>query len=272
MTPEWAAQLLETNDGNRNLRRSLVDRIAEAIRRGEWRVTGQAIQLDTDGKLIDGQHRLAAIVKAGQAVQLMLGAGFPREVQGVIDTGAARTAADYLRFRGCRNTTSLAATLRMVHFYNAGQLGSLNSPLTNGQLWQVYEASPGIDESVTIAGRVRELCGAVRVPATFHYIVSRLDEPSAHAATEFIDRLATGEMLEQDSPIRRLREVLLKERAAGGGGAASYGGAIRRLALFLKSWNYHAVDEPLKLLRWRRGNGRDEAGGEGWPTPIPFRA
>jgi len=33
---------------------------AEAMRRGEWMVTHQGIAFDTQGVLVDGQHRLAA--------------------------------------------------------------------------------------------------------------------------------------------------------------------------------------------------------------------
>jgi hypothetical protein len=43
---------------------------AEAMRRGDWRLTHQGIAFDASGALVDGQHRLAAIVEADVPVEI----------------------------------------------------------------------------------------------------------------------------------------------------------------------------------------------------------
>jgi hypothetical protein len=66
LTPTFAAELLSRRHANqRDLRRSQVRAYAQAMKDGRWRWIGDAIKFDTDLYVIDGQHRLAAIVESG---------------------------------------------------------------------------------------------------------------------------------------------------------------------------------------------------------------
>ena len=70
ITPERASQLLAANTTNRPVSKAVVRSFAQAMRRGEWMVTHQGIAFDTRGVLVDGQHRLAAIIEADVPVEL----------------------------------------------------------------------------------------------------------------------------------------------------------------------------------------------------------
>src|SRR5438874_11918141 len=70
ITPKKALEYLEHNTANRPLSGRTVRDFAQAMRRGEWRVTHQGIAFDTSGALVDGQHRLAAIVEADVPVEV----------------------------------------------------------------------------------------------------------------------------------------------------------------------------------------------------------
>lgn len=62
---ELARELLSYNAGfQRNKRSASVARYLEDMDAGQWVNVGDPIRLDTDGRLIDGQHRLTAIVTA----------------------------------------------------------------------------------------------------------------------------------------------------------------------------------------------------------------
>ncbi|HEY2041129.1 MAG TPA: hypothetical protein VGH11_00540 [Jatrophihabitans sp.] len=65
-----AAELLEANTTNRPLSMPVVRGFAEAMGRGEWLVTHQGIAFDVNGVLVDGQHRLAAIIAADVPIEL----------------------------------------------------------------------------------------------------------------------------------------------------------------------------------------------------------
>ncbi|MDQ2738234.1 MAG: hypothetical protein M3Y35_06395, partial [Actinomycetota bacterium] len=64
ITPKKAAEYLEANTANRPLSTAVVKSFAEAMTRGDWMVTHQGIAFGSGGVLVDGQHRLAAIVAA----------------------------------------------------------------------------------------------------------------------------------------------------------------------------------------------------------------
>lgn len=63
ITPELARQLLSNNKINRKIKPTIVERYAEQMEAGEWKFTGDTIKVDGEGMLLDGQHRLLAIIK-----------------------------------------------------------------------------------------------------------------------------------------------------------------------------------------------------------------
>lgn len=92
VTPAAAKALLARNKGNRPVRQARVQQYADAMRAGLWRVA-QAILVDWDGVLLDGQHRLHAVVLYGQPVEFVVVRGASPEAYAVIDTGDKRTVA-----------------------------------------------------------------------------------------------------------------------------------------------------------------------------------
>lgn len=94
--PQMAQMMLNTSTGNRKVRGIHVKRLAEAMLRGEWRVTSQGIGFDVTGALRDGHHRLHAIVQSGVTVELPIVLGMPMSAYQVTDTGLRRTYADLL--------------------------------------------------------------------------------------------------------------------------------------------------------------------------------
>lgn len=75
----------------------MVGRYAELMTLGEWRFTGQGVTVAQTGTLIDGQHRLHAVVQSGVSVMMMLMTGEDEANFSAYDGGAVRTAGDRLR-------------------------------------------------------------------------------------------------------------------------------------------------------------------------------
>jgi len=96
VTPELAAQFLEGNGVNRKLRKSWVNTLTRAIQRGEWKTTHQGLAISHGGRLLDGQHRLNAIINAGIPVKMAVTYGVDEAVFDSIDTGARRKVSDIL--------------------------------------------------------------------------------------------------------------------------------------------------------------------------------
>ena len=96
ITPDLATEFLKRNTGNRAIRKRAVDQYADDLRRGNWKLTHQGVAVSPDGRLLDGQHRLSAIVQSGVAAQMVVALDVPESAYLVIDRGKPRLLADAL--------------------------------------------------------------------------------------------------------------------------------------------------------------------------------
>ncbi len=87
---------------NRNISERRVDYYTDAMRAKQWQLTHQGIAFDDRGYLIDGQHRLWAVVRSGMTVPMVVTRGVPSSNCGLakpldlIDQGFTRTIAHSL--------------------------------------------------------------------------------------------------------------------------------------------------------------------------------
>lgn len=116
ITPTMARELLLANGSNRKLRPNNVDMLAREIRNGRWQLTHQGIALDKDGAILDGQHRLAAIIKADAPVEIMVTRNVPHGAILGVDAGANRTFSDRVHFEGASYSKAQAAMARIIAF------------------------------------------------------------------------------------------------------------------------------------------------------------
>ena len=118
---------------------------AAAMRRGEWRVTHQGIAFDTTGVLVDGQHRLAAIVEADIPVEVTVFTEVPERAFDLLDTGKRRNAAAVLAIEGEKSAVMLAAMVRTCSPPSpAGRPATKpdwSSPLRPGEVGRPYRTT-----------------------------------------------------------------------------------------------------------------------------------
>ena len=101
MTPAKAQELLDRSDlRNRKATKSLVLELSRRILEGEWQCSPQGISLCPKGNIVDGQHRLLAIAKAGRSVPIRVTYNTPPETFTILDCGKKRTAGDILYIQG----------------------------------------------------------------------------------------------------------------------------------------------------------------------------
>lgn len=110
-TPKRCAEILENNNiNNRNMRGWWAEAMAQAMRRGEWITSHQGIAFTEDGDLLDGQHRLYAVLLADRPVEFLAVYGLPKAAFGVIDIGIKRSIADSTGLdKKCAEAARLAA-------------------------------------------------------------------------------------------------------------------------------------------------------------------
>lgn len=115
ITPEVAEHYLKANRSNRPISRGIVAGYVEAMRAGDWLLNGESIKFDWDGRLVDGQHRLAAIVAAKRAIAFGVIRDLDPEVFKTLDIGKKRTAADVLAIRHVYNPNAVAIACRLLY-------------------------------------------------------------------------------------------------------------------------------------------------------------
>ena len=98
ITPEMAAGLLSKNTHNRTISKVKVAQMVNDIKSGRFETTHQPIAIAEDGELIDGQHRLTAIVESQIPVELFVAYNAPRSTK--IDIGKIRDARTALYMAG----------------------------------------------------------------------------------------------------------------------------------------------------------------------------
>ena len=110
MAHQWLSQ---NWDQNRRLRKHKVEVYASAMKRGQWKLDGASIVFSEEGKLIDGQHRLAAIIESATPITTVVVRGVSTDAYVTMDTGMARNPRDVLP-ASAQNATTAAAGIKLV--------------------------------------------------------------------------------------------------------------------------------------------------------------
>lgn len=267
ITPVLAEDWLGRGGVNRHLAQKRVDKLAAAIRRNEWQITGDTIKLDADGRVRDGQHRLKAIALAGIAVQTLVVRNVNETAFDVMDTGRSRSISDVLGIHGYKYTIGLAATIRNLMLFE----GTGRFIVTTRESWDIVTTAsamdyiadhPDVQEAMKLADGVRlVLTGGIGTWAALLTLFGRINDATM---LDFQDRLVTGEGLTRGSPILTLRNHLLQERreyfTRTDTEKEQFAGAV------IKAWNAYRRDDHIEswnALVWHTEGKRVE------PFPHP---
>lgn len=125
VTPEMAVEILSSNyEDQRNINKAAVEKLRRAMEAGEWapEIAGPII-VSEDGELLDGQHRLTAVVLHGEPVPMWVYRGASAKDFPKIDSGMGRTMAQALPW-DAKNKTVLASMLKYVTAYKENGFGT----------------------------------------------------------------------------------------------------------------------------------------------------
>lgn len=126
ITPVMASNWLEhANTNNRAVSESYVRLLARDMIEGRWKITHEGLAFDPHGMLLDGQHRLRAIITAGLPIQMHVWFNITPEALEVINGGRSRSLADRLRLGGRHGEVSSRHTSTLKWL-----LGGMSGPVT----------------------------------------------------------------------------------------------------------------------------------------------
>lgn len=238
ITPELAAEWLQKNTHNRPLRDRDVEKLKDAILRGEWKLIGNPIQWDYNGTLIDGQHRLWAICFAERTVPAVVAWDLEPEAQYVIDTGIKRRLSDHLKLMGRPSATALAAAINFKWKEDRGLVRTSRTP-TIPEALALFAKNPQLEDGVRVGNRwSRKLRGSTMAVSALFHEFSNVD---SDAAASFFDSIINGVNLSPGMP-----EYAVRRMAEG-----ANQGTVMFAALIIKAWNAYMQGEVVDRLVWR---------------------
>lgn len=120
ISPAQAKEYLERTIPNRRLNDGTVTRYADDMREGRWNNNGQPLIFNEAGELLDGQHRLRAVIVAGKTLPFMVVRGVPSVAMETLDSGRSRSLTDVLTLKGYKNVANVSASARLIWNYAAG--------------------------------------------------------------------------------------------------------------------------------------------------------
>jgi hypothetical protein len=259
ITPEMASDWLSTRrwPNNRNISRSITAKYLGDIRQGRWKLTRQGIIFDTEGFLIDGQHRLSALANTPpEDLQAKYGHPwldmwvYPNEPTDTFDSydqNFRRVAAHLINEP---NSVPLAASARFLASvidqdpYSFPRFGRLSTAevLATKDAWP--ELSRYMSDALTVKNRAW-------VPTPPHMAViaqaARTPLGTPEKLNEWFDVLRSGVVSNGNDPRFKLRERFMRD------GRTLSLSNFRPVvySMIVKAWNAHAKGEEISSLAWR---------------------
>lgn len=237
ITPQLAKWLLENwHGGNRRPSSAAIETYMEAMEERDWPITGATIVVGASGKVMDGQHRLIACVRANVAFHTYVvfsvdDASFTR-----IDTGRKRTNVDAFVIEGIKNPGASAKAARWLRIFEADPVNR-SLTFTNDDLLKWVKGAGNIDrdlfdECVAKALMIKRAsaqhgCEMPEGPmAALLYLFYKSD---AEKADYFVDALKTGKR----QPAIAIYSNIKAVKAASGGRVSE---ALRN-GRIVQAWN-----------------------------------
>lgn len=209
ITPEIAGQMLAKNDVNRKLREHRCAFLSRAIDEDHWVTTHQGIAFSRSGRLLDGQHRLRAVIMANKAIDVWVARNVPDEAFAVMDAGLQRKMSE--RIGSDPRRTTIASTLyrlagprEIPHEYEIKLLLEILEPALN-RLDSIPKATKGsrVTKASVLGAAVLRLAG---------------EKPGSQRHTFAIDALEylfAGDVAKSPKVVVSLYRQLLESTSAG---------------------------------------------------------
>lgn len=223
ISPNLATQMLATSYGNRPISQPAVLEYAVVMDSGKWSPTASKIDIDLRDRLVNGHHRLMALVLCNKTIRMLVHRGVPVEDREVIDTGRSRSLNDltsmYTRRVNAHNynaALNICCNLVSRQAFRRPKLRTLDTASRWAKLFEdglEYVVPSVVAPGVGRSNKFRN--GYVSGAFAFAY------KRNPSATKSFLKATMLGENIDSSMPAYTVRSVLLndtKGRLTGGGG------------------------------------------------------
>lgn len=199
ITPKQAKAWLNGHQNIRPINQRTVASLAHDITQGNWKVTHQGICFNEKDELVDGQHRLHAIVEADRPVRMMVSTIRGITAQDPIDEGRRRS----LSLLSGHRTRTISA-LGVLRYFEAGEM--IHRPLTLAEANDVYDHHKGAFEMLGMVPKIHSLTGGTLAALVWAWPCD------AEKVRGFAVELTLGEMIKRGDPSFAFRNWMVATR------------------------------------------------------------
>lgn len=253
ITPEKAQELLKRNTDNRPLRYKTVLFYAEEMKRGNWRLTGQGISISQSGRILDGQHRLEAIIKSGCPISMLLIEGVADDTFSTYDTGKNRSYSDIFSIAGIKNSTQVSSTISNYYKWKMNFSSVMDSrvegsvSLSKKMALNIYYENPEFFQEVTLKAIAlvakTKLLSQAYLGGFMSYLILE-KKHNSEKVFSFAEQVMTGRDIENNT-INLFRDVLIRDLSE------RYKMTEKmKHTLLITTWNRYVTGVELKQLKY----------------------
>lgn len=253
ITPQKAMEYLKTSKGNRNISKPVVKSYALTMKSGGWMLNGEPIVFDQDGHLINGHHRLYAIIESGVPIESFVTRGVSDKAYVTFDCGRHRTIGQLIGMQGVKHYNSISSTVTTAYRLILGLEVSDNHSLknlgkTNAELIDLFNSDrEAFIEAGNFGVEMRQKASFVdasMIGGSYYFLTQKGGYNKSYVRIFFED-LCTYET-SVNGIVNTLRVRLNKAKNSG---TAKLPRSVA-FALLVKTWNNYVNGTSVKCLKY----------------------
>lgn len=258
---QTANQYLAQNKKNRKPCNKTISKLAKDMANGNWHLTGDSVKFDTDGVLIDGQHRLMAVVQCGIPQQMLVVRNVTPAAKIVTDTGKPRVFSNVLEFDNCKNAKDVATIARAAYEFHHGKQ-SASTAVSHCELIAFLNENPEIHDCATWSTSNRKHYsnfGHMAIWGAVYFATGKVDEDKRD---EFFDLLKLPPQ-NAKHPCTVVKNTLIANYRKGRFTASR----TWVWAVIIKSWNAYMANKEVSMYKFLVGEPFPVMAGYEYPQP-----
>jgi hypothetical protein len=254
VSPAIAEIFLSKNLKNRTIRHYAVSKYAKQMQSGGWREdTGELIKFSENGNLIDGQHRLEAVVLSGVSVYFHVAKNLKENITDVLDTGSNRSSADVFKLNNVQYSGSMPSIIQQYYAMKNNRITARglhkDEKLSNSELLsKYYENSLFWDKTAAKTTYLYEQFSKILSCALIGGMYAHFYDICPVSAESFINQLCTGENI-SNKTILVLRKKLTDDKLQ-----MKKIPIVAKCAYMIKAWNHFRSGVEVSVLKYNPDN------------------
>lgn len=207
--------------------------------------TGEVIKISKSGVVLDGQHRLTALIKANVSLFFHIAYDIDDSVYTVLDSGSLRSSADSFKIECIKNSNIIPSIISIHDQLSKNRLYLKKKDLCTDSLLEIYYLRQRFwDDTANKTINWYNNFSKILSPSTIGGIYSRIYDIDQDKAVLFMNQLCTGSEITNNT-IVLLRQKLISDRLS-----QKKLSLDNKIALIIKTWIFYRDNKEPKLLKF----------------------